>query len=251
LWETSQKKGLEEVLAIMLTKAQAWEWGVHVTRGALHFLKTFFFAVSWNFLKNRQPVMWTVSDDPDIAINMTQGNDRTQTMPITWVKVTTGKWTLGVQLAPSGDDKTEYQYQLNEATKLWTKLLRAPLNEESTQQGFTTMILQKFGYPLGAMCFSEKECNSIQAKYMPTVLSKMGINWSTPTEVCLGLSLYAGMAVSKLWPIQGFSKNKLLIGHLQKSDIVGNNLQVKLDWLQPIAGWSVMGCTEQRRNPHS
>jgi hypothetical protein len=25
LWETSQKKGLEEVLAIMQTKAQAWE----------------------------------------------------------------------------------------------------------------------------------------------------------------------------------------------------------------------------------
>jgi hypothetical protein len=49
LWETSQKKELEEVLAIMQTKAQAWEQGVHVTGGALNFLKTFFFAVSWNF----------------------------------------------------------------------------------------------------------------------------------------------------------------------------------------------------------
>jgi hypothetical protein len=113
------------------------------------------------------------------------------------------------------------------------------------------MILQKFSYPLGATCFSEKECNSIQAKYMPTVLSKMGINRSTPTEVCSGPSLYAGMVVSELWLIQGTSKNKLLIGHLWKSDIVGDNLQVELDSLQLQAGWSVMGCTEQRRNPHS
>jgi hypothetical protein len=77
---------------------------------------------------------------------------------------------------------------------------------------------------------------------MLTVLSKMGINQSTPTEVRLGPSLYAGMAVSKLWPIQGFSKNKLLIGHLQKSDIVGNNLQVELDCLQLQAGvsWDVL-----------
>jgi hypothetical protein len=75
------------------------------------------------------------------------------------------------------------------------------------------------------------ECNSIQAKYMPMVHSKMGINRSTSTEVHSGLSLYAGMTVSELWPLQGSTKNKLLIGHLRKSDIVGNNLQVELDFL--------------------
>jgi hypothetical protein len=77
LWETSHTKELEDVLAIMETKAQAWEQGVHVAGGALNFLKTFFFAVSWNFRKNGQPVMQTVNDDPDIAINLTQGNERT------------------------------------------------------------------------------------------------------------------------------------------------------------------------------
>jgi hypothetical protein len=46
------------------------------------------------------------------------------------------------------------------------------LNRESSRIGFTMMILQKNSYPLGATCFTEKECNSIQAKYMPTVLSK-------------------------------------------------------------------------------
>jgi hypothetical protein len=104
------------------------------------------------------------------------------------------------------------------------------------------MILQKFSYPLGATCFTEKECNSIQAKYMPMVLSKMGINRSTPTEVQSGPALYAGMSVSKLWPLQGSTKNKLLIGHLRKSDNVGTNLQVELDCLQLQAGvlWDVL-----------
>jgi hypothetical protein len=104
------------------------------------------------------------------------------------------------------------------------------------------MILQKFSYPLDATSFTEKECSSIRAKYMPTVLSKMGINRSTPTEVRSGPALYAGMSVSKLWPLQGSTKNKLLIGHLQKSDIVGTNLQVELDCLQLQAGvsWDVL-----------
>jgi hypothetical protein len=76
------------------------------------------------------------------------------------------------------------------------------------------MILQKFKYPLGATFFTEKECTSIQSKFLPTVLSKMGINCSTPTEVCSGPMYYAGMDILELWTIQGLSKNKLMIGHL-------------------------------------
>jgi hypothetical protein len=104
------------------------------------------------------------------------------------------------------------------------------------------MILQKFKYPLGAMCFTEKECASIQSKILPTVLSKMGINRSTPTEVCSGPMYYAGMDIPELWKIQGSSKNKLMIGHLRKSDVIGDNLQVELVCLQLQAGtsWNVL-----------
>jgi hypothetical protein len=50
------------------------------------------------------------------------------------------------------------------------------------------------------------------------------------------------MSISELWPLQGSTKNKLLIGHLQKSDNVGTNLQVELDCLQLQAGvsWDVL-----------
>jgi hypothetical protein len=186
--------------------------------------------------------MCAVSDDADTDILLTQGNNRSRPTKITQDKVTTGKCTLGVRLAPNGSDKTECEYRLAEATKLQPCLLRAPLNRESTRKGFTTMILQKFSYPLGATCFTEKECNSIQAKFLPTVLSKMGINRSTPREVHSGPSLYAGMVVLELWPIQGSSKNKLLISHLRKTNIVGDNLQVELDCLQLQAGisWDIL-----------
>jgi hypothetical protein len=110
LSETLLTSELREVQERMQAKAQAWERGVHVAGGTLNLLKTIFFAVSWNFQKNGQPVMRTISEDPDIAINMTQGNNRTRTMPITRVEPTTGHQTLGVRLAPSGNDKTEYQY---------------------------------------------------------------------------------------------------------------------------------------------
>ncbi len=182
LWETSAKASLPEVSQTMNSKAQAWEHGVHVSRGALNLPKTIYFAVSWKFWKNGQPAMQTVSDNPDIEIYLMQGNAQNHTTPITQVEATTRKHTLGVHLAPIGSDKTEYEFCLMEATKLRPCLLWAPLNWESTWKGFTTMILQKFSSPLGATCFTEKECNNIQANFLPTVLSKMGINKSMPME---------------------------------------------------------------------
>jgi hypothetical protein len=53
---------------------------------------------------------------------------------------------------------------------------------------------------------------------------------------------YAGMEVPEMWTMQGSSKNKLMIGHLRKFDIIGKNLQVELDCLQLQAGtsWNVL-----------
>jgi hypothetical protein len=62
--------------------------------------------------------MRAVSDDPDTDILLMQGNTRSRPTKIIQVKVTTGKHTLGVCLAPNGSDKTEYEYLLAEATKL-------------------------------------------------------------------------------------------------------------------------------------
>lgn len=118
MWGTSATDPLIEVAARMEIKAQAWERGVHVLGGALNLLKTFCFAISWNFRKNGQPIMRTIADDPDIGINLTQGSDRTNPQPIERIEVTEGKRTLGVRLAPNGSDNTEFNFQLTEATKL-------------------------------------------------------------------------------------------------------------------------------------
>jgi hypothetical protein len=282
----------------MQSKAQSWERLCHALGGALNLTKTFFFAVGWKFRKNGQPVMRTNADDPEIAIELTQGANHAATTPIKRVEATEGKRTLGVRLAPSGNDTTKYQYRLQEATRLRPRLNRAPLGRESTRLTFHSLILQKFSYPLGGTCFSEEQCHKIQAKLFPTILSKMGINRSTPTSMrsgptkltfhslilqkfsyplggtCFseeqchkiqaklfptilskmginrstptsmrsGPTLYGGMSVPEFWPIQGSTQNKLLVGHLRKSDLVGDNLRVELDCLQLQAGtsWRVL-----------
>ncbi len=72
----------------------------------------------------------------------------------------------------------------------------------------------------------------------------MGINWSTPTNIHSGPAMFAGMEVPELWTIQGSTKNKLMIGHLHKTDVIRDTIVVSLDCLQLQAGtsWQVLSC---------
>jgi hypothetical protein len=54
--------------------------------------------------------------------------------------------------------------------------------------------------------------------------------------------MFAGMGVPELWTIQGSTKNKLMIGHLRKTDVVSDTIAVGLECLQLQAGtsWRVL-----------
>ena len=75
------------------------------------------------------------------------GHDRENPRLVAVSKFSEGKRTLRVRLAPIGNDKTEYEYRLDEATKTRSRLLRAPLDREKTRIGFMSMILSKFSWP--------------------------------------------------------------------------------------------------------
>ena len=238
LREISKTETIQMVVGRAEVKAQAWEHGIFASGGSLNLWKNFWHIISWKWWKNGQHVMQMKSDDPNLEIHMTCGKNHNYPRLVKHIKVNKGKCTLGLWLAPLGTNKTEHNYCIAEATMTWSHLLRVPLDHEKTRIGSMSMILSKFLWPLGAMCFSQKQCLNIQWKFMGTVLFKMGINRTTATVVCSGPAMYAGMAVPKLWPIQGSSKNKSLIGHLHKTDMVGNNLQTELDCLQLQAGTS-------------
>ena len=156
LWETLETNTIQTVVGTAEVKAQSWECGIFVSSGNLNLFKNFWYAISWKWQKNGQPVMQMKSDEPYLKTKMTSGNNHDDLRPITCIEVTEGKWTIGLWLAPIGNNKTEYQYHIDEATKTHSDLLQAPLNHEMTRIGFKSIILSKFSWPLGMTCFSKK-----------------------------------------------------------------------------------------------
>jgi len=182
----------------------------------------------------------STSDDPDIQL--TSGSDFQTYHTITRIEATKGMRTLGVRLAPDGNENEEYNHRLREATTMRDRLKRAPLNREQVGIGFRAIWKMKLQYPIGATCFTHKQCNKLQARYLPAFLSRMGINCTTATAVRHGPSSLGGMDIFHLETEQAVQHTKMIISHLRKNDDVGKMIQASIDHLQLQAGtsWPVL-----------
>jgi hypothetical protein len=182
LWALRRGLLFALLIQMMCTTAQKWERLLYVTGGALNLLKCFWYGIQWTFTDAGIPRMQkSKADDP--VIHLTSGADFQTSHTITRIEVTKGMQTLGVRLAPDGNENKEYNHRMNEATILRDRLNLAPLNREQAGIGFCSIWKMKLQCPIGATCFTQKQCNKLQARYLPAFLSRMGINRTTATEV--------------------------------------------------------------------
>jgi hypothetical protein len=175
-------------------------------------------------------------------ISLTSGSAFNTPEPIQRISTMKGQRTLGVRLAPDGNDNDEYNYRIQQANTMSQRIKEAPLGREHIGVGFRAIWRMMIQYPLGATCFSAKQCSKLQARYLPTFLSKMGINRSTATAVRHGPSLYGGMDTFQLNTEQGVQHTALTVAHLRKDDEVGRMFTISIDHLQLQAGvsWPVL-----------
>jgi hypothetical protein len=137
-----------------------------------------------------------VSTNPNgPTIQLTSGSTPNTPETIQRISTNQGQRTLGVRLAPDGNDNDELTYRLQQAQKMGQKIRRAPLGREHIGIGFRAIWCMMIQYPLGATCFTVKQCRKLQAKYLPAFLSKMGINQMTPTAIHHGPPHLGGMDI--------------------------------------------------------
>jgi hypothetical protein len=226
---------------LMRSTAQCWERLLHATGGALNLTKCFWYGIEWTFNKAGAPKM--VKDTTNgPTIQLTSGSAPDRPERIQRISTNKGQCTLGVRLAPDGNDKDEYTYRMQQAKQMGQQIKKAPLGREYIGIGFRAIWYMMIQYPLGATCFTIKQCRKLQAQYLPIFLSKMGINRMTPTAVRHGPLHLGGLDIFRLDTEQGIQHTKMVIGHLRKDDEVGKMLHISRDYLQLQAGvsWPVL-----------
>jgi hypothetical protein len=153
---------------------------------------------------------------PPILLHSSPDLDNPTT--IQHVSTATGMRTLGIRLALDGNDNNEFAYHLQQATKMHQHIKTAPLGREYIWIGFRAIWQMMIQYPLGATCLTVQQCAKIQAKYLPTFLSKMGINlnYMTTTAVRHRPRYLGGMQNFHPETKQGIQHMKLVLAHEEK-----------------------------------
>jgi hypothetical protein len=93
---------------LMQQAAQQCAWLIHVTGGVLNLLKCFWYGIQWYYSDTGIPRMRKIQDDDPTIIDISPGDNPTCTQSIKRVEVTKGMRTLGICLAPDGNDHDEF-----------------------------------------------------------------------------------------------------------------------------------------------
>jgi len=125
------------------------------------------------------------------------------TVMIPWLQTNKAQRTLGVWLAPDGNNDKEYKYLLGKAHLWRNHMATAKFLQMAAEFSHRQVLILKLQYPLIAMTFSEQQCQNILKPIMtPQGLPAMGINRHFPWAVACGPLAYQGLNLPNLFTEQ-------------------------------------------------
>jgi hypothetical protein len=131
LWLLQMGMLLSAAAALMQVTAQQWERLLYATGGALNLAKCFWYGIEWTFTAAGEAQMTpTTMNGPNITL--TAGAIPNQPALLQRISTTECQCTLGVCLAPDGNDNAEYLYRLQQARKMSHSIFELLRLEENT-----------------------------------------------------------------------------------------------------------------------
>ena len=152
--------------------------------------------------------------------------------PIQRIATTTAIRTVGVRIAPDGNNKEELTY-LKEQIGIWTDRARSSrLPKSLVWLSLTTGILQKIAFPLSATTFTKKECYDLLTPLLATALPTIGINRTFPWAMIHAPLSRQGLALPNTYIKQGICHLQRLTENTARyGDITGHLLDVSIEQL--------------------
>ena len=230
---TLENNTVQTITEGMTTLFQRWYRALRTTGGMLGFDKCFWYLIKWEW-RNGKPHMATITEAP-AELTIATDDDRNK-VTIQRLEPDKGLRTLGVRLAPTGNQNDEYQYRLTQAKQIAQLIYNAPLSRAETTIAHEQVWWPSVGFPLGVTTFTKAECNKIQAGFQAKFIAKMGYNRSMANAIRYGPQQYGGIGLRTIWTEQGLRHTLLALFHLRANDELGNTLQISISASQLEAG---------------
>jgi hypothetical protein len=94
--------------------------------------------------------------------------------PLTQLKVTDARKTLGVYQSPTGNEDAQFKYIRDIVSKWASRIKTSHISRKDTLKAIRTTIGRTLEYPLPATSLQEHQCNKIMSMFLNIALPKMG-----------------------------------------------------------------------------
>ena len=216
----------EEIMAMMQQSIDRWEGGLKGTGGAINPDDTWVYPINFIFNDKGEWEYETVESIGAEFSVLDHNNTRTQ---LDQHEASTGKSTLGVFLAPDGNNTAALEHLMKKA-KHWSDLIRAGhLERKEAWQAVETTIMKTLEYPLPALTLTEKECDKIMRHVLSASLNKTSISRNFPRKAVYGPLEEGGLGLHNLYTTQGLSHISKLQEHLGAPTITGHIIRTNIE----------------------
>jgi hypothetical protein len=192
------KNGKDNAVMELQRSINLWNGGVAATGGQLEPTKTYWYNMQFKWKDGN----WSYGSKSEYPATLTMADASGRTT-LEQVEVSEGRRTLGVRLAPDGNNNAEFAYLKGECDQWADKIRSGMLSQKYTWQAFSSTILAKLAYALPATTFSKVMCEAITRRLIFATLSRSGINPHISRDLVFGSPQRLGLGFPELYVTQG------------------------------------------------
>lgn len=210
----------------MQTSIDRWERGLKTSGGAIVPAKSWVYPIAFHFDSLGK---WSYRSVADIDFDFMVLDENDERQPLPQFSPDKGNETLGVYLAPDGNNRKMIR-EMRKKAITWSNYIKTGhLQRETAWQSVETTILKSLLYPVPALTLSEQECTSIMAPVLAIGLPASSMNRNYPRKVLYGPINEGGMGLTNLYWSQGLSHIAIIAEHLGKETLTGDLIITSLE----------------------
>jgi len=158
--------------------------------------------VFWYYIHNTwSQGRWRYTSKPNPR-DMQVPDDNNASIRIPELPPSEAQRTLGVWLAPDGNNADEFQHLLDVARSWNMSMSVAKVTHVAAKFGLQQVILWKLDYPLVMTTFTQKECHSIMSPILTAGLPAAGMIRTFPRAMVHGPWQWGGLNIPNLFTEQ-------------------------------------------------
>lgn len=211
------KQDTKSLLRTAQDELDLWEELIRATGGGLEGDKSNFAVVNFQWKGGK----WSY-EKPRPDDNLTVRNSDGSREPLTQLKPSEARRTLGVYQAVDGSEK-EQTKRLKAKAKQWSRAIaRSSLSRNNAVVGMQTSLYPSITFGLMATTMTKEQCADIFKPIRQGALPHTGYMKTMPGTVVHGPLKYGGMGVKDLYTLQGITHIKALLDEAGTDSPTGN-----------------------------